>query len=56
MTSLCIDIVIYTHSNKHVINKVGFYNLELMFYLIFEDDRAVYQGDLYAEVTWLLGL
>ena len=49
-------IFIYTHSNKHVINKGGFYNLELIFYLDIKrdiviesktvtSDESIYPGD-----------
>ena len=49
-------IFIYTHSNKHVINKGGFYNLELMLYLDIKgdiviesksitSDESIYPGD-----------
>ena len=49
-------IFIYTHSNKHVINKGGFYHLELMFYLDIKcdiviesktvtSDESIYPGD-----------
>ena len=45
----------YTHSDKHVINKGGFYNLELIFYLDIKGDIVIESKTvtLFIKVTYM---